>query len=81
MKTLFDDFENEWEKEWKDMPEFVQNDITSKRKIIVHFRNNQDVKKFSELINQIITPKQKSLWFPEMKPRKNSHLRYDRNDE
>jgi hypothetical protein len=59
-----------WKDEWHDMPEFVQEDLTSKRKIIVHFRNDEDVAKFAELINQKITPKQKSLWHPHMPPRR-----------
>ena len=74
--TLFDDFENDWQKEWKDMPEFIQEDLTSHRKIVIHFRNDEDVKKFSELIKQKITPKQPSLWFPQMLPRKYAHLVY-----
>jgi hypothetical protein len=69
-----------WEDEWKDMPEFVQEDLTSKRKIIVHFRNDEDVAKFAELMEQKITPKQKSLWYPHMPPRRYAHLRYS-NDE
>ena len=81
MKTLFDDFENDWQKEWKGMPEFVQEDLTSYRKIIVHFRNNEDVKRFSELLDQKITPKQPSLWFPEMQPRRYANLRYENNEE
>jgi hypothetical protein len=81
MATLFDDFENEWQKEWKDMPEFVQEDLTSRRKIVVHFRNDDDVKKFAELIGQKITPKQPSLWYPEMQPRRYAHLRYIKEDE
>ena len=29
----------EWKKEWQDMPEFEMEDLSSFRKIIVHFRN------------------------------------------
>jgi hypothetical protein len=74
--NLFDNLDNSWENEWKDMPEFIQEDLTSNRKIIVHFRTQEDVIKFSELIRQKITPKQSSLWFPEMPPRRYAHLRY-----
>lgn len=70
-----------WKEEWKDMPEFHQEDLTSKRKIVIHFRNDEDVEEFAKLINQEITPKQKSTWFPYMAPRKASHLRYVDNDE
>jgi len=65
-----------WEEEWTGMPEFIQDDLTSFRKIIVHFRNNDNVLEFSKLINQKITPKQPSLWFPYMEFRKSSHLVY-----
>lgn len=73
--------EFDWKDEWKDMPEFIQEDLTSKRKIIVHFRNEEDVKRFSKLIEQKITPKQKSLWFPYLAPRRYAHLRYIKEDE
>jgi hypothetical protein len=81
--TLFDDIETpaSWELEWQDMPEFVQEDLTSQRKIVVHFRNDEDVKKFAELIGQRITAKQPSLWFPEMPARKYAHLRYTHHEK
>ena len=60
-KKLFEEVEEHWTKEWQDMPEFVQEDLTSFRKIVVHFKNNDDVEKFSKLIGQKITPKQPSL--------------------
>ncbi len=57
----------EWWKElWQGMPEFIQDDLSSHRKIVVHFRNDEDVEEFSKLIAQSITPKQPSLWFPHM---------------
>ena len=59
-----------WKEEWKDMPEFIQEDLTSHRKIVVHFRNDEDVAEFAELMKQKITPKQKSLWYPYMPPRR-----------
>lgn len=80
MNTLFDD-DIEWKKEWQDMPEFIQEDLTSHRKIVVHFRNDEDVKKFAELLGQKITQKQPSLWFPEMPPRRYSHLKYVKDEK
>jgi|TARA_R100000781_G_scaffold69354_2_gene43650 hypothetical protein len=75
---LFDDYDNvkKWQEHWEDMPEFIQEDLTSKRKIIVHFRNEEDVQKFAKLINQRITPKLPSLWFPEMKARIRTDKKY-----
>lgn len=80
MKTLFDDLENNWEKEWKDMPEFVQEDLSPFLTIKVHFRNVEDLKEFEKLVNQKIN-KYKLIWFPEAKPRKVSHLRYINDDK
>lgn len=67
---------NNWEEHWVDMPEFVMEDQRPKRKIIVSFRNEEDIQKFADLIGQKITPKQKSLWYPEMEPRKYADKRY-----
>jgi len=65
-----------WKDHWHDMPEWKQRDLSSKRKIVVHFRNDEDVEKFAKLIGQKITPKQKSLWFPKWKPRRYAHLEF-----
>lgn len=51
--------------EWVGMPEFVNDDLTSYRKIIVHFRSDEDVAEFARLIGQRISDKTKSIWFPE----------------
>lgn len=70
-----------WESEWKDMPEFKQEDLTSHRKVVIHFRNDEDVKEFEKLIGQKLTPKQKSTWFPYLAPMRYGHLRYVKEDE
>jgi len=59
-------FENEkdWVKEWQDMPEFNQHKNVAYQKIIISFKNENDVKLFADLINQKITKKTKSIWFP-----------------
>ena len=76
MERLFELPKTTIEEEWKDMPEFIQDDLTSERKLIVHFRNNSDLIEFSKLIGQRITQKQKSIWFPEMKHRITSDKLY-----
>jgi len=53
--------------EWTDMPEFNQEDKTPTRQLIVSFKNEDDIKSFAKLLNQQITDKTKSLWFPEVK--------------
>lgn len=51
--------------EWTDMPEFMSDDKTSFRHVIVHFKDAEKAKEFFRLINQKDTGKTKSLWFPE----------------
>ena len=63
------DLENEWQKEWKDMPEFVQEDKTPFKKIVVNFRCQADMDTFLQLIGQKFTPKQSSLWYPALEIR------------
>lgn len=74
-ENLFD-IEFPWQEHWENMPEFIQDDLTSHRKIIVHFRNDDDVKIFAELIGQKITSKQLSLWFPYLEPKGYSNFIY-----
>lgn len=64
--TLFDkDEHNKWKEEWKDMPEFVQEDLTSWKSIIVHFESDEDMKLFATLIGKKLTYKTRSIWYPE----------------
>ena len=73
--SLFDELETANE-EWQGMPEFVQEDLSPHRVIYVRFRNDEDVARFEELMNQKITEKQKTIWFPYAEPRLRAHLRY-----
>jgi hypothetical protein len=53
------------EDEWKGMPEFGQEDATAFHDVIVHFDTVEDVRAFARLIDQNVTEKTKSIWFPE----------------
>ena len=53
-------------KEWIGMPTFVQDADEAFQTIIVRFRNQEDVDKFSELTNHPITPKTQRMWFPKL---------------
>lgn len=58
------------EGEWQDMPEFEQEDANSFRKIIVHFRSEEDVQEFKNRLGlDDLTEKTKFTWFPPMKNR------------
>lgn len=64
--TLFDlgEPQEEWEKEWLDMPEFVSEDQKSYKCVLVHFKDKADMEKFATLINQTLTMKTRSVWYP-----------------
>lgn len=76
-KSLFENLPESWQEEWKNMPEYVQEDLTPYRVLNVRFRNAEDVALFEELMQQKITQKQKTLWFPYAEPRRASFYRYE----
>jgi hypothetical protein len=51
--------------EWKGMPEFEQEDLSAFQSIHIHFKNQNDVNQFAELIGQKIGEKTRALWYPE----------------
>jgi hypothetical protein len=50
--------------EWTGMPEFVQEDKTAWKSIIVHFDSLDNMNDFAELVEQTLTEKTKSIWYP-----------------
>lgn len=61
---------------WKGMPNFQQEDQSGVQKITVHFRTREDVIEFAKLINQSITEKTNSIWFPYKEIVKNKDYEY-----
>jgi len=51
--------------EWKDMPEYQHEDLSSKKRLLVHFATEEDYAAFSKLIGQKLTMDTRSIWFPE----------------
>ena len=66
----------ELKKEWKEMPEFVQEKQTPYAKIIFRFENEEDLQDFAKLIGQKLTSKTKSCWHPKLERGKNRNKRY-----
>ena len=54
----------DYEKEWEGMPGFENEDQTSFRQIIFHFKSQEDVDKMAELLGLNITKKTVSTWYP-----------------
>ena len=64
--TLFE-MKEWWDDDWRGMPEYSRNDMTPFKTVYVHFKNRKDMETFSKLINQKISFKTKSVWYPEIK--------------
>jgi len=75
-KNLFGVEGEHWTKEWQDMPEFVQEKKQEYQKIIIRFRNKEDVDNFAKLIHQNLTSKTQSIWFPKLIPNSYKNKRY-----
>jgi len=56
--------------------EYGNEDKTGYKTILLHFKTEKDIRKFSELINQTITNKTKYLWFPKQEVDKVVDLEY-----
>jgi hypothetical protein len=65
-----------WRREWQDMPEFEQQDLESRHRIIVHFASIGDLQLFAELIEQPLTAHTQSVWFPRVEIGRYFNKRY-----
>lgn len=52
--------------EWQGMPAFEHEDKTAHRTIHVHFKDEEAVTAFAELVGQKITPATRYFWYPEI---------------
>ena len=73
--------ENDRERLWVGMPEFVQEEKKTYKTIYLHFRNEEDFKEFvskykSLDTDQVISQKTKSMWYPHLDKDENSLKRY-----
>ncbi len=53
-----------WEDEWQDMPEFVQEDQSPFKQLIISFATREDMEAFSKLVDQPIYTTTQSIWYP-----------------
>tara|TARA_R110000824_G_scaffold380262_1_gene572607 strand:- start:2628 stop:2906 length:279 start_codon:yes stop_codon:yes gene_type:complete len=66
----------EWEVEWQGMPEFIQEKRDPFHMLQIRFANEKDYWEFAKLIEQNITKKTLSIWYPKLQIGANAHLRY-----
>jgi len=71
-----DDNVESWKKHWKNMPEFVQEANEPYKRLTLSFRTKEDYEKFAKLIDQKLTEKTKSIWYPALDRTGNSLLRW-----
>lgn len=55
---------DEYETEWRGMPQFNQPDNGAFRQIIISFDDQAGIDAFAKAIGQTLTDKTKSVWYP-----------------
>jgi hypothetical protein len=58
------------------MPTFDQNDNPPWKQLYVNFRNEEDYQAFAKLIDQALSDKSKSIWYPKLDIEENSLNRW-----
>ncbi len=66
-QALLFDKGKSWQNHWKGMPEYLHEDQTPFRSLLVHFASQQDLDEFLALVDQTVTERTKYLWYPELK--------------
>ena len=54
-------------------------DLTPLRTVLVHFEKEEDIDQFSQLLDQQITDKTKSIWYPQLTLQRLVTKRYSDN--
>ena len=68
--------DKEWKKHWKGMPAFDQKNNPPYKQIYLNFRNQQDYEEFAKLVDQNLSDKTKSIWYPHLDKDANSLTRW-----
>ena len=56
--------EVDYEEMWQGMPEFEQEDLSPAYSVKINFRSLEDMRMFAGLIEQTLTEKTRSIWYP-----------------
>jgi hypothetical protein len=62
---LEDPSEAWWWDIWRGMPEYLHKDLSPYKQVIVSFRSSADFEAFAAAIGQRMSPRCRSIWFPE----------------
>lgn len=77
--ALFDK-QNDVNEHWASMPEFDQANQMAWRRLIVNFKNQEDLDEFSRLLNQTLTNKTRSIWYPAEMPQRSVNVYVSESD-
>lgn len=68
----------DWKKHWVGMPEFVNEENKEKvyKSIKISFRTKDDYEEFAKLVEQNLSEKTKSIWYPKLVKEENHLLRW-----
>jgi ParB-like chromosome segregation protein Spo0J len=75
MSQIYQEGENDADEEWEDMPEFKQENLLAKHRLMICFTSDKDRDDFAKKIGQKLNDTTKSIWFPEQKKDKVKNLR------
>jgi hypothetical protein len=65
-----------WEPLWVGMPEFDQRDLSAFCQMTLNFACQADLDEFAALIEQSLTPRTRSIWFPAAEIGRYANKRY-----
>ena len=72
----FYDADQWWKDEWQDMPEFISEDKTAFRTILIHFNDQKSVDEFAKLVDQNISDRTKYIYYPKIEIETMMNKRY-----
>ena len=67
---------DDWQKHWVGMPAYNQEDQKAYKQIYVNFESEADYQAFAQLVNQNLSKKTKSIWYPKKAADENSLHRW-----
>ena len=74
-QSLSDD-DKLWKKHWKDMPEYFQENNPPYKSVTMKFRKKEHYEDFAEKIEQDLSDKTKSIWYPVLERIANYKMRW-----
>lgn len=71
-----EDESTRWWREWRGMPEFTHEDLSPVKTLYVHFESRADLLAFARLVEQPLTTRTRSIWYPKAEIGRYADKRY-----